>query len=77
MVSTKSWPDVVLAILFVLLAVVIFVGTFYFGGAYVFSTVKERWHDYTPKKRIQVISRILISALVITVLIVLSAQRLH
>ncbi len=77
MVSTKSWPDIVLAIAFVLLAAGIFVGTFYIGGAYVFSNIKERWHDYTPQKRFRVIRNIVITAVVIGVLIYLSAQKLH
>ncbi len=77
MVNKTSWPDVILAACFVLLAVAMLLGTFYFGGAYVFSNIKERWAEYSVKKRITVISRIVVTLTVITVLAILSAQKLH
>jgi predicted metallopeptidase len=76
-VDTTSIPDVILAVCFVFLVVAIFVATFYFGGAYIFSTIKERWHEYSTKHKIKVISRLVITTAVITVLLILSTQKLH
>ena len=77
MVDTRSIPDLVLAVAFVLIVVAVFVATFYFGGAYVFSTIRERWHEYTTKHKIKVVSRIALTVSVITILLALSAQKLH
>ncbi len=77
MVNNSSWPDVILAACFVVLAVAMLFGTFYFGGAYVFSNIKERWAEYSIKKRITVISQVVITLGVITILAVLSSQKLH
>ena len=76
-VDTHSIPDVILAVCFVFLVVAVFVATFYFGGAYVFSTIKERWHEYSTKHKIKVITRLVVTTAVITTLVVLSAQKLH
>jgi predicted metallopeptidase len=76
-VDSHSIPDVILAVCFVFLVVAVFVATFYFGGAYVFSTIKERWHEYSTKHKIKVITRLVVTTAVITTLVILSAQKLH
>ena len=76
-VDSHSIPDVVLAVLFVILVVAIFLATFYFGGAYVFSTIRERWHEYSAKHKIKVITRLAVAIAVVTTLLVLSVQKLH
>ncbi|MFM6963280.1 MAG: hypothetical protein ACKOWJ_03300 [Micrococcales bacterium] len=74
-VNQSSIPDFLMAIAFVLLAVGIFVGTFYFGGAYVFSNIKERWHEYSVGKRIRVIANLVITFSVIALLWYLSTRK--
>ena len=67
----------ILAACFIVLAVLMLFGTFYFGGAYVFSNIKERWHEYTSKKKLKVVSNTTIFIVVLAVLIALSATKLR
>ena len=73
--NTSHWPDVLLAICFVVIAVLVFLATFFIGGGYVFSTIKERWHEYSTKKRIKVVVNFLVTFGIIATLLWLSARR--
>ena len=68
--------EVLLGVVFVIIAVLIFFGTFGIGAAYVFSNIRERWHEYTSKKKLQVLSNTAIVIVVLSVLISLSATKL-
>lgn len=66
-----------LAIAFVIIAVLALIGTFAFALAYVFSNVKERWREYPTRKKIKVISNFVVTTAVISALIVLSTTKLR
>ena len=76
-ISQSNPFEVLLAIAFVLVAVAVFAGTVYVFFAYIFSNIKERWREYSSKKKFSVIRNIVIWFAVVGVLIALSATKLH
>ena len=76
-ISLANPLEVLLGVVFVIIAVLVFFGTFGVGVAYVFSNIKERWHEYTRKKKLQVVSNTTIFVVVLSVLIALSATKLR
>jgi hypothetical protein len=76
-ISLANPFEVLLGVVFVIIAVLVFFGTFGVGVAYVFSNIKERWHEYTSKKKLKVVSNTTIFIVVLAVLIALSATKLR
>jgi hypothetical protein len=76
-ISQSNPVEVLLAIAFVVIAVLALLGTFAFAVAYVFSNVKERWREYPTKKKLKVISNFVVTVAVISTLIVLSTTKLR
>lgn len=75
-ISMANPFEVLLAICFVFIAVAVFIATFGVGLAYIFSNIKERWHEYTAQKKLKVISSLFIWAAIAATLITLSAIKL-
>ena len=76
-ISQSNPVEVILAIAFVVIAVAALLGTGYFFIAYIYSNIRERWKEYSNKKRFAVIRNIVVSIAVVTILIVLSATKLR
>ena len=76
-ISRSNPFEVLLAIAFVIVAVGVFAGTFYVFFAYIFSNIKERWREYSSKKKFSVVRNLVIWFAVVAALIALSATRLH
>ena len=76
-ISQSNPLEVMLAIAFVVIAASALLGTFALAIAYVFSNVKERWREYAIKKKISVVTNILVTLIVISTLLVLSAAKLR
>ena len=74
-ISLANPAEVVLAIVFVVVAFTEFAGTFVLAIAYVYSNVFEKWPEYTTKKRLQVTRNILVALLVIATLAWLASNR--
>lgn len=74
-IGLENPAEVVLAIVFVLVAFCAFIGTFVLAIAYVYSNVFEKWPEYTTKKRLQVTRNILIVLLVTATLIWFASNR--
>jgi hypothetical protein len=74
-ISLANPAEVVLAIVFVIVAFAAFIGTFVVAIAYVYSNVFEKWPEYTTKKRLQVTRNILITLLIIATLFWLASNR--
>ena len=75
-ISTANPIEVLLAICFVFIAVAILIASFGVGLAYVFSNIKERWHEYSRQKKLKVVANIVITAAISATLIILSTIRL-
>jgi hypothetical protein len=73
-ISLANPAEVVLAIIFVLVAFAAFVGTFVLAIAYVYSNVFEKWPEYTTKKRWQVTRNISVTLAVIATLVWLASN---
>jgi len=73
-ISLANPAEVVLAIIFVLVAFAAFVGTFVLAIAYVYSNVFEKWPEYTTKKRWQVTRNISVTIAVIATLVWLASN---
>ncbi len=74
-ISLANPAEVILAIVFVVVAFGAFIGTFALAIAYLYSNVFERWPDYTAKKRFQVVRNIVLTVAAVSVLIWLASQR--
>ncbi|MBP6043226.1 MAG: hypothetical protein KA500_01735 [Rhodoluna sp.] len=75
-ISTASPLEVLLAVCFVFIAVGLLLATFAVGLAFVFSNIKERWHEYSRQKKLKVVSNVVVTAAVTAILITLSTIRL-
>lgn len=73
-IGLENPAEVVLAIVFVIVAFCAFIGTFVLAIAYVYSNVFEKWPEYSSKKRIQVSRNILVILLVIATLVWLASN---
>ena len=76
-ISQSNPIEVILAIAFVVIAVAALLATGYFFIAYIYSNIRERWKEYSNRKRFQVIRNIVVSVAVVVILIVMSATRLR
>ena len=76
-ISLSNPIEVLLAIAFVLVAVAVFVGTIYIFFAYIFSNIKERWREYSAKKKFSVVRNLIVWFAVVGLLVALSATKLH
>ncbi len=76
-ISLGNPIEVIVAIIFVIIAVAALVGTFSVAIAYVFSNVKERWPEYTTEKKRKVVANIVVTLSIIALLIVLASTKLH
>ena len=74
-ISLANPAEVVLAIVFVIVAFAAFIGTFVVAIAYLYSNVFEKWPEYTTKKRLQVIRNILVTLFIIATLFWLASNR--
>lgn len=74
-ISLANPAEVLLAIVFVIVAFAAFMGTFVAAIAYVYSNVFEKWPEYTTKKRLQVTRNILVTLLIIATLFWLASNR--
>ena len=74
-ISLANPAEVLLAIVFVIVAFAAFMGTFVAAIAYVYSNVFEKWPEYTTKKRLQVTRKILVTLLIIATLFWLASNR--
>ncbi len=74
-ISLANPAEVILAIVFVVVAFGAFIGTFALAIAYLYSYVFERWPDYTAKKRFQVARNIVLTVAAVSVLVWLASQR--
>ena len=73
-ISLANPAELVLAIVFVIVAFAALVGTFVVAIAYVYSNVFERWPEYTTKKRWQVARNLSVTLIVIATLIWLATN---
>jgi uncharacterized membrane protein len=74
-ISLANPAEVLLAIVFVVVAFAAFIGTLVMAIAYVYSNVFEKWPEYTAKKRLQVTRNILVTLAVIATLFWLASNR--
>ncbi len=74
-ISLANPAEVVLAIVFVIVAFAAFIGTFVVAIAYLYSNVFEKWPEYTTKKRLLVTRNILVTLLIIATLFWLASNR--
>lgn len=74
-VGVQNPVEVILAIVFVVVAFAALVGTFVLAVAYVYSNVFERWPDYSTHKRIRVSRNIVATLLAIALLFWLASNR--
>ena len=75
-ISTASAVEVLLAVCFVFIAVGLLLATFAVGLAFVFSNIKERWHEYSRQKKLKVASNVVVTAAIFALVIALSTIRL-
>ena len=76
-ISLSNPIEVLVAIVFVIIAVAALLGTFGLAVAYVYSNVKERWPEYSAEKRRKVVTNIVVTLAVITILILLASTKLR
>ena len=74
-ISLANPAEVVLAIVFVVVAFAAFIGTFVMAIAYLYSNVFEKWPEYTTKKRLQVTRNISVTLAIMATLIWLASNR--
>jgi uncharacterized membrane protein len=74
-ISLANPAEVVLAIVFVVVAFAAFIGTLVLAIAYIYSNVFEKWPEYTAKQRLQVTRNIVVTLVVIATLIWFASNR--
>lgn len=75
-ISLENPFEVLLAIIFVIVAVLALLASFGVAFAYVFSNIKERWPEYETKRKVQILRDTAIAIFVISTLIWLASNRL-
>ena len=75
-ISLENPFEVLLAIIFVIVAVLALLASFGVAFAYVFSNIKERWPEYETKRKVQIMRDTTITIFVISALIWLASNRL-
>lgn len=75
-ISLENPFEVLLAIIFVIVAVMALLASFGVAFAYVFSNIKERWPEYEKRRKLQIIRDTSITILIIATLIWLASNRL-
>lgn len=68
-ISQSNPAELLLAIVFVVLAVGILVAAFVIPVVYLISNLRERWPDYERKKRVKIVLELGFAVIVIAVLI--------
>lgn len=75
-ISLENPIEVILAICFVVIAVVALLATFGVTFAYLFSNFFERWPEYETRRKLQIVRNLAVSALVIFALLWFASNRL-
>lgn len=76
-ISLENPIEVLLAIIFVIIAVLALLASFGVAFAYVFSNIKERWTEYESKRKFQIVRDIAITILIVAALLWLASNRLQ
>jgi predicted membrane metal-binding protein len=76
-ISLENPIEVLLAIIFVIIAVLALLASFGVAFAYVFSNIKERWPEYESKRKFQIVRDIAITILIVAALLWLASNRLQ
>lgn len=75
-ISLENPFEVLLAIVFVIIAVLALLASFGVAFAYVFSNIKERWPEYESRRKFQIVRDIAITIIVVAALLWLASNRL-
>ena len=75
-ISLENPFEVLLAIVFVIIAVLALLASFGVAFAYVFSNIKERWPEYESRRKFQIVRDIAITIIIVAALLWLASNRL-